>query len=40
LLSTGQAEELDLQDQVGRIITTLLAAVTATPSAPQNAAPP
>jgi AcrR family transcriptional regulator len=40
LLSTGQAEEPDLRDQVGRIITTLLAGVTATPSAPQNPAPP
>jgi AcrR family transcriptional regulator len=40
LLSRSQAEEPDLHDQVGRIITTLLAGVTATPSAPQNAAPP
>jgi hypothetical protein len=39
LLSTGQAEQPDLHAQVGRIITTLLAGVTATPSAPQNAAP-
>jgi AcrR family transcriptional regulator len=39
LLSAGQGEQPDLHAQVGRIITTLLAGVTATPSAPQNAAP-
>jgi AcrR family transcriptional regulator len=37
LLSRGQADDPDLHDQVGRIITALLAGVTATPSAPQNA---
>jgi hypothetical protein len=40
LLSRGQAEDPDLHDQVGRIIKALLAGVTATPSAPLNAAPP